>query len=188
MRCGPKLLLPVMILAVAGFVFAQSRTYNLGTSPPPEEIRALDHVVGPSGKELPAGRGTAKEGAKLFAERCQACHGPDGAGGGMAARLVATTPANAPNAKFTQKSATSYYPYATIAWDYINRAMPANKPGSLSPDEVYSVTAFLLFKNGIIQENDVMDAKSLPKVQMPNRNGFVPAVPVWPAPPKPSWY
>ena len=108
----------------------------------------------------------------------------------MAGRLVASTPANGQNGPvtFTQKSATNYYPYATIAWDYINRAMPANKPGSLSADEVYAVTAFLLFKNGIIQESDVMDAKSLPKVQMPNRNGFVPAVPVWPAPPKPSWY
>ena len=101
----------------------------------------------------------------------------------MAARLVASSPGT-----FTQKSATNYYPYATIAWDFINRAMPANKPGSLSADEVYAVTAFLLFKNGIIQESDAMDAKSLPKVQMPNRNGFVPAVPVWPAPPKPSWY
>ena len=65
--------------------------------------------------------------------------------------------------------------------------MPGNKPGSLTPDEVYSVTAFLLFKNGIIKEDDVMDAKSLPAVPMPNRNGFVPAQP-WPAPAKPSWY
>ena len=106
----------------------------------------------------------------------------------MASRLVASTPASAQNFKATEKSAISYYPYATIAWDYINRAMPANKPGSLSPDEVYAATAYLLFRNGIIQESDVMDAKSLPKVQMPNRNGFVPAVPVYPAPAKPSWY
>ena len=108
----------------------------------------------------------------------------------MASRLVASTPANAQKGSFkpTEKSATSYYPYATIAWDYINRAMPANKPGSLTPDEVYSLTAYLLFRNGIIQESDVMDAKSLPKVQMPNRNGFVPATPVFPPAPKPSWY
>jgi cytochrome c len=91
--------------------------------------------------------------------------------------------------KDTEKSATSYYPYPTIPWDYINRAMPANKPGSLAPDEVYALVAFLFYRNGIIQESDVMDAKSLPKVQMPNRNGFVPAVPVWPPnPKKPSWY
>jgi len=179
-----------MMLAAAGTGLAQSRTYNLGTSASQEEIRALDHVVGPSGKELPPGSGTAKEGAKIFAERCAACHGPNGTGGGMASRLVASTAANAQNGPFkaTEKSAISYYPYATIAWDYINRAMPASKPGSLSPDEVYAVTAYLLFRNGIIQESDALDAKSLSKIHMPNRNGFVPAVPVWPAPPKPSWY
>jgi len=187
MRCSRKVLVPVMILAACAPGLAQ-RTYNLGSAPSPEEIKALDHVVGPAGKELPPGSGTAKEGATLFAQRCAACHGPNGNGGGLASRLVASTPANAQKGPFTEKSATSYYPYATIAWDYINRAMPANKPGSLTPDEVYAVTAYLLFRNGIIQESDVMDAKSLPKVQMPNRNGFVPAVPVWPAPPKPSWY
>ena len=73
--------------------------------------------------------------------------------------------------------------------DYINRAMPANKPGSLTPDEVYAVVAFLFYRNGIIQESDVLDAKSLPKIEMPNRNGFVPAVPVSPPDPKkPSWF
>jgi cytochrome c len=174
----------MIILAAAGSGLAQSRTYNLGTSANPEEIQALDHVVGPSGKELPPGSGTAQEGAKVFAQRCAACHGPAAAGGGAGPRLVASSP----KGPFTEKSATNYYPYATIAWDYINRSMPANKPGSLSADEVYAVTAFLLFRNGIIQETEAMDAKSLPKVQMPNRNGFVPAVPVWPAPPKPSWY
>ena len=82
--------------------------------------------------------------------------------------------------KAMEKSTVSYYPYATIAWDYINRAMPVPKPGSLTQDEVYALVAFLLYRNGIIQESDVMDAKSLPKVEMPNRNGFVPAVPVYP--------
>jgi len=188
MRCSlPRLFVALLMVAACVSGLAQ-RPYNLGSAPPPEEIKALDHVVGPAGKELPPGSGTAKEGATLFAQRCAACHGPNGTGGGMASRLVAGTPANAQNFKATEKSAISYYPYATIAWDYINRAMPANKPGSLSPDEVYALTAYLLFRNGIIQESDVMDAKSLPKVQMPNRNGFVPAVPVWPAPPKPSWY
>lgn len=190
MRCSiHRLFLALLILDACVPGLAQ-RTYNLGSTPPPEEIKDLDHVVGPAGKELPPGSGTAKEGAPLFAQRCAGCHGPNGTGGGMASRLVASTPANAQEGSFkpTEKSATSYYPYATIAWDYINRAMPANKPGSLSPDEVYALTAYLLFRNGIIQESTVMDAKSLPKVQMPNRNGFVPAVPVWPAAPKPSWY
>jgi S-disulfanyl-L-cysteine oxidoreductase SoxD len=109
----------------------------------------------------------------------------------MASRLVASPAANAQNGPFkaTEKSAISYYPYATIAWDYINRAMPANKPGSLMPDEVYSLVAFLYYRNGIIEENVVLDAKSLPKVEMPNKDGFVPAKPVWPPDPKkPSWY
>jgi len=183
MRCGHKLLLPVMLVA-AGAGFAQSRTYNIGTAATPEEVRAADHVVGPAGKELPAGSGTAKGGATIFGQRCAGCHGSNGAGSAAGPRLVAAS-AKGP---FIEKSATNYYPYATIAWDYINRSMPANKPGSLSADEVYAVTAFLLFKNGIIQESDVMDAKSLPQVQMPNRNGFVPAAPAWPAPAKPSWY
>jgi hypothetical protein len=79
------------------------------------------------------------------------------------------------------KDSVAYYPYATIAWDNINRAMPVPKPGSLPHDEVYALVAFLLYRNGIIQETDVMDAQSPPKVQMPNRNGFVPAKPVYPA-------
>ena len=179
-----------MILAACVTGLAQSRTYNVGSAPPPEELRAMDVMVGPSGKELPPGSGTAKEGATLFAQRCAACHGPNGTGGGMAGRLVPSTAASAQDGpvKFAEKSNTSYYPYATIAWDFINRSMPANKPGSLSANEVYSVTAYLLFRNGIIKESDVLDAKSLPKVQMPNRNGFIPAVPVWPAAAKPSWY
>jgi len=113
-----------------------------------------------------------------------------GSGGVAVQRLVLGSPGNPHRGPFkdTEKSAVSYYPYPTIAWDYIHRAMPANKPGSLTPDEVYSLTAYLLFRNGIIQESDVMDAKSLPKVQMPNRNGFVPATPVFPPAPKPSWY
>jgi mono/diheme cytochrome c family protein len=185
MRCSlPRLFVPLMIVTACMPGLAQ-RVYNLGSPPPPEELKALDHVVGPAGKELPPGSGTAKEGATLFAQRCVACHGQNGQGGALGARLVASDPKSG---KFTEKSATNYYPYATIAWDYINRSMPANKPGSLSPDEVYALTAYLLFRNGIIQESDTMDAKSLPKVQMPNRNGFVPAAPVFPPAPKPSWY
>ena len=190
MRCSLNFLLPVTILAACAAGRAQSRPYNLGTPASQDEIRALDFMVGPEGKELPPGSGTAKEGAKIFAQRCMACHGPNGQGGGMANRLVIGSPTSPHQGpfKFNEKSATSYYPYATIAWDYINRAMPADKPGSLSPSEVYAVTAFLLYRNGIIQESDVLDAKSLPKIQMPNRDGFVPAKPVWPAPPKPSWW
>jgi S-disulfanyl-L-cysteine oxidoreductase SoxD len=147
-------------------------------------------AVPSEGKELPLGHGTAKEGAEIFAKKCALCHGKDGQGGAVQ-RLVSGNPGNPHRGPFkdTEKSATSYYPYPTIAWDYINRAMPANKPGSLTPDEVYALVAFLFYRNGIIQENDVLDAKTLPKIEMPNRDGFVPAKPVWPPnPKKPSWY
>ena len=190
MRCSLNLLVPVMILAASVAGPAQSRPYNLGTPLSQEEIRGFDFMVGPEGKELPPGRGTAKEGAEIFAKRCALCHGRNGEGG-SAQRLVLGSPGIPHRSPFkdTEKSATSYYPYPTIAWDYINRAMPANKPGSLTPDEVYAVVAFLFYRNGIIQESDVLDAQSLPKIEMPNRNGFVPAVPVWPPDPKkPSWF
>jgi S-disulfanyl-L-cysteine oxidoreductase SoxD len=190
MRCFLNLLVAVAILAAAVVGLAQSRPYNLGTPLSQDEIRSFDFMVGPEGKELPPGRGTAKEGSEIFAKRCALCHGRNGEGG-SAQRLVLGSPGNPHRGSFkdTEKSATSYYPYPTIAWDYINRAMPANKPGSLTPDEVYALVAFLFYRNGIIQETDVLDARSLPKIEMPNRNGFVPAVPVWPPDPKkPSWF
>ena len=187
-----RLLGSVSLLALASLTaFGQSRAYSsLGAPLSQEEIKSFDFIVGPEGKELPPGKGTVKEGAEVYAKRCAACHGPNGQGGAVQ-HLVLGSPGNPKLAPFkdTEKSAISYYPYPTIAWDYINRAMPANKPGSLTPDEVYAVVAFLYYRNGIIQETDVLDAKTLPKVEMPNRNGFVPAKPVWPPnPKKPSWY
>jgi mono/diheme cytochrome c family protein len=189
MRCTLNLLVPVIILAAPAAGLAQSPTYNVGTPLSQEEIRGFDFMLGPEGKELPPGRGTAKEGAAVFAKRCAVCHGPNGEGG-VVRRLVIGSPGHPHQAPFkdTEKDGPSYYPYPTIAWDYINRAMPASKPGSLTSDEVYAVVAFLYYRNGIIQENDVLDAKTLPKVEMPNRHGFVPEVPVYPPEKKPSWY
>ena len=189
MRCSHKFLVPVMILAGSVAGLAQSRLYNMGTPASPEEISKLGLIVGPEGKELPPGSGTAKEGAEIFAKQCAACHGRNGEGG-AAQQLVLGSPGNPHKGTFKDKERTpiSYWAYATTVWDYINRAMPVPKPGSLTHDEVYAVVAFLLYRNGIIQETDVMDAKSLPKVEMPNRNGFVPAVPVYPPEPKPSWW
>jgi len=189
MRCSLNLLVSVMILAASGAALAQSPTYNVGTPLSQEEIRDFDFMLGPEGKELPPGRGTAKEGAAVFAKRCEVCHGQNGERG-VLRRLVLGSPGKPYRGPFKaeERDSVAYYPYATIAWDYINRAMPVPKPGSLTHDEVYAVVAFLLYRNGIIQENDVMDAKSLPKVEMPNRNGFVPAVPVYPPEPKPSWW
>jgi S-disulfanyl-L-cysteine oxidoreductase SoxD len=154
-------------------------TIDLGRSARAEEIQKWDIAVGPDGENLPTGRGTAKDGAAIFGRKCAACHGPNGEGAsekalvGGKGTLATLSP---------RKTVGSYWPFAPIVWDYINRAMPRFQEGSLTPDEVYSVTAFLLFKNGIIGENDVMDAKSLPKVQMPNHNGFLPSKPQWPVP------
>src|SRR5437660_5425839 len=150
MRCSLDLLVPVMILAAPVAGLAQSRTYNLGTPLSQEEIRGFDFMVGPEGKELPPGRGTAKEGAEIFAKKCAVCHGRNGEGGAVQ-RLVLGSPGNPKRGPFkdTEKSAVSYYPYPTIAWDYINRAMPANKPASLTPDQVYSLVSFRYYLSAI---------------------------------------
>src|ERR1019366_6843772 len=123
--------------------------------------------------ELPAGNGTAKDGAKIYAEKCAACHGPSGEGSQMGNRLVGGQ--GTLTSADPVKTIGSYWAFATTVYDYINRAMPKGQGGSLTPNEVYAVTAFILYRNNIIKESDVMDAKSLPKVQMPNRNGFIPA-------------
>lgn len=158
-----SLLAPVLTLASCVVALAQSPTYGLGRTPSEKEILAWDIAVGPEGKELPAGSGIAKEGEALYARKCAACHGPTGTEG-KAPRLMGSQGRNV----------GSYWPFATSIWDYINRAMPIYQEGSLNADEVYALTAFLLFKNGIIQESDAMDAESLPKIQMPNRNGYQP--------------
>jgi len=156
---------------------AQSPNYGVGRTPTAEEVRGYDTSVGPEGKELPPGRGTAREGASIFAQRCAACHGATGTEGpndrlvGGQGTLAGDRPV---------RTVGSYWPYATTVWDYVNRAMPLNNPGSLTPNEVYALTAFILFRNGIVQETEVIDRGSLPKVRMPNRDGFTPdARPDW---------
>jgi len=189
MRCSLSSLVAVMILASPAAGLAQSPKFNVGTPLSQDEIRSFDFMIGPEGKELPPGRGSAKDGAAIFAKRCEVCHGKNGEQG-VLRRLVLGSPGKPFRGPFKaeERDSVAYYPYATIAWDYINRAMPVPKPGSLTHDEVYALVAFLLYRNGIIQETDVLDAKTLPKVEMPNRNGFVPAVPVYPPEPKPSWW
>ena len=190
MRCTSlSLIASVMILAAPATGLAQSPRHNVGTPLSQEEIKSFDFMIGPAGQALPAGHGTAKEGAVIFARRCEVCHGQNGERG-VLRRLTIGKPGAPYRGLYGagEKDSVSYYPYATIAWDYINRAMPVPKPGSLTHDEVYALTAFLLYRNGIIGENDVMDEKTLPKVEMPNRHGFVPEVPVYPPEKKPSWF
>jgi len=188
MRCSLKFLVPLMLLVAPAAGQTPSK-FNVGTPVTPEEIKSFDFLIGPQGQGLPAGSGTAKDGAVIYAKRCEVCHGQNGERG-VLRRLALGKPGQPRQGPFKaeERDSVAYYPYATIAWDYINRAMPVPKPGSLTHQEVYALTAFLLYRNGIIGETDVMDAQTLPKVQMPNRNGFVPAVPVYPPEKKPNWW
>ena len=142
---------------------------GLGRSPSAAEIAAWDVAIGPTGGELPAGQGTAREGANIFLEKCAACHGESGREGpddvlvGGHGSLATATPL---------QTVGSFWPYATTLYDYVSRAMPFWAPGSLISDEVYALTAFILHLNGIVAEDQVIDAHSLPQIQMPNRNGF----------------
>ncbi len=165
------------ILLSAATAFAQTPDYkNVGRTPTKQEIQAWDISVAPDGKGLPPGQGTGKEGTAIFAAKCAECHGTDGGGGKIGPRLVGT---KADTESLTTlkpvRTVGGYWPFATTVWDYINRGMPRNHGGTLTPNEAYCVTAFILWKSGIIQESDVLNEKTLPKVQMPNRNGFVPA-------------
>ena len=187
MRLRSLLLVVVVpVLLFCNASSAQSPTFGLGKTPTPEEIRAWDIAISPTGKELPTGSGSAKEGAPLYAQKCASCHGATGSGG-RAPQLIRSesTPAPAPGKEPPCLSPCIrganvmgiHSPYATTIWDYINRGMPFAKEGSLKPDEVYALTAFLLFKNGVIPEDQVVDAQSLPQIKMPNREGYV--LPEW---------
>jgi hypothetical protein len=178
---SPKLLLfSTVILGISQIAPAQSPTYGVGRSPTPEEIRAWDISISPTGKELPDGHGTAKEGAALYVQKgCAGCHGANGSSGGHAPTLIKSKDAKpaasamclAPCVNDANTIAV-HSPFATVIWDYINRGMPLGDEGSLSANEVYALTAFLLFKNDVIKEDEVMDRQSLPKVKMPNHDGF----------------
>jgi S-disulfanyl-L-cysteine oxidoreductase SoxD len=167
MRCHSRGLTPMLVLCASVTALAQGPTYRLGTAVSQEEIKARDTAVSPAGKELPAGRGGVKEGATVYAQKCLACHGPDGTGTKLHRGLIPLG-----NSK-PVKIQGSLVPYATTVWDFINRAMPTTKPGSLTPDEVYAVTAYVLFLNDVIEENTVLDATTLPQVKMPNRDNFL---------------
>jgi S-disulfanyl-L-cysteine oxidoreductase SoxD len=159
----------IVLVGVAA-VAAQSQKYGVGQPPTAEQIRNLGASIAPDGSGLPDGSGTPAAGRGVFVAWCANCHGEKGEGGigpplvGGQGTLRTAKPL---------KTVGSYWPYATTVWDYVNRAMPFNQPGLLKPPEVYAVTAYILNVNGIIGNNQAMDAKSLPKVKMPNRDGFV---------------
>lgn len=150
--------------------------FGFGRPASPDEIKAWDIAISPDGTGLPAGSGTAAQGAVLYRQKCARCHGPTGTEG-PAERLVGREPRQGfPFGKDPALARTvgNYWPYATTLYDYINRAMPLNAPGSLSPDEVYRAVAFLLWRNDIIPDTTVVNAQTLPRVVMPAHDRFVP--------------
>jgi mono/diheme cytochrome c family protein len=162
--------LSVMVVAGAAMLTAQSPKFGVGRPPTPEQIRDLGAAIAPDGTGLPEGSGTVAAGREVFAAKCSRCHGEKAAGGvgpvlvGGQGTLATARPL---------KTVGSFWPYATTVWDYVNRAMPFDQPGQLKPPEVYAVVAYLLNLNGIVGEDQVLDAKSLPKIKMPNRDGFI---------------
>jgi cytochrome c len=162
----------VAIAAIASACFA-------ATPPPPkfgkpasaDEIARVDISIPPDGKGLPAGSGSVAQGAQVFAQKCAVCHGANAEGTPSGDRLVGGVGSlGSPN---PVKTVNSYWPYATTVFDYIRRAMPITNPQSLQNDEVYAVVAYILSFDNVVPKDAVMDANSLPKVQMPNRAGFV---------------
>jgi S-disulfanyl-L-cysteine oxidoreductase SoxD len=173
MRFHFRLLLPIAALAAGITAAAQTPDYkNVGRAPTAQEIQAMDIAIGTDGKELPPGGGNAKTGAVLFAQKCAACHGESQEGSTQAPALVGGK--GTLTSLHPKMTAGSYWPFATTIFDYIRRAMPRYQEGSLKVDEVYSLTAFILYRNDIIKEQDVIDATTLPKIRMPNRDGFIP--------------
>lgn len=159
-----------LLLIASVTVSAQSPRYGVGRPPTPEEIRALGSAIAPDGAGLPPGSGTVAQGRTLFGAKCARCHGPTG-DGDVGPRLVGGQGTLATPRPL--KTVGSFWPYATTLWDYVNRAMPFDRPGLLEPSEVYAAVAFVLNLNGIVGEDVVMNASTLPTVRMPNRDGFV---------------
>ncbi len=154
----------------AGTAATPTRGPNLGATPSAAMLTAMDISIPPSGAGLPAGSGTVAQGQTVYDAKCQTCHGPKGVGkpadplvGGIGS-LASGKPL---------RTVGSYWPYATTLFDYVRRAMPTNAPMTLTNDEVYATSAYVLFLNGIVKEDAVMNAQSLPQVKMPNRDGFI---------------
>jgi cytochrome c len=161
--------LPAAALALA--LVSPVLAYDFGRPATPDEIALWDIDVRPDGKGLPPGSGTAAQGKQIFSENCAVCHGENGVGG-IKDRLVGghgTLASNAP-----VKTVGSFWPYATTLFDYVHRAMPYQAPGSLSNDDTYAVAAYILSLNGILPADGKLDRDILPKLKMPNRNGFIP--------------
>jgi len=143
---------------------------GLGRPPTADEVKVADIDVLPDGRGLPPGSGTAERGRDLYARRCTACHGASGKEGPADILVGGNGSLATPR---PLKTVGSFWPYATTLWDYINRSMPYDRPGTLTADEVYAVTAFVLHLNGIVGAGETLTQETLPRVRMPNRDGFI---------------
>lgn len=171
------LLLGILILGAGVSSRAQEAGYGapigLGTAADPatEGAFVIHPAIPPSGRNLPEGSGTVQEGARVYAEKCAQCHGPSGKEGPFDELVGPGQPVYGPQAV---RTIGNYWPYATTIYDYVKRATPADRPGSLHPSEVYAVTAWLLNQNGILPSDAVLNRETLPRVRMPGRDRFVP--------------
>jgi mono/diheme cytochrome c family protein len=156
-------------LIIAGST-AQETSPSLGIPVTQSQIETFDMIIGPNGEGLPAGTGNALQGEQVFRARCQSCHGADGEGLSGATRLVGgSMQSEGP----PLRTVGSYWPHATTVYDFIRRAMPADAPKSLSDIEVYQVTAYVLFLNGIVERDQILNRENLADIVMPNADGFV---------------
>ena len=148
--------------------------YEIGKTPTAAEIERIDIDVMPDGRGLPGGSGTAKAGQALYDSSCSHCHGPAGRGGphGSLAGAPRYSPNEFADDKSLERTVGNYWPYATSLFDYIRRAMPFDNPGSLDSDEVYDLTAYILYLNGLLDESTVIDRDTLPRVEMPAKPYF----------------
>lgn len=158
------------LLFVCNMGLAQAQTYGIGTTPTQAELKALDTLIDPKGTLLPEGQGTVAEGATLFAQRCAMCHGPNGEGTSSPAGSAPQIVAKDKNSDDAMRGGKYYF--ATTVWAYIYRAMPMHQERTLTVDQAYALTAFLLYRNNIIGEKEVMNNKTLPQVKMPNQDNW----------------
>ena len=172
MRSSTLSLFVISFFAILS-VRAQGPTYGMGRTATDDEIKLIGVSAGPDGTGLPPGIGTAAKGAETYARRCAGCHGPKLEGTSSGPELVGGQ--GTLSSARPVRTVGSFWPYAPPIFDYIKRAMPVGAGGSLSDDEAYALTALILARNGLIAEDAVVNAQSLPKVKMPNRHGFIPA-------------
>src|SRR5215470_3594662 len=165
----PKVQIVVVVLALASTP-ALAEGPGLGKLIDQAEIAAWDISILPDGTGLPSGSGTSAEGARIFAQKCAMCHGENGKGGPFPA-VVGGRPLT--DGIDTVKTVANFWGYSTTLFDFIRRAMPWQQPRTLTNDEVYALTAYILALNKIIDESEAMNAQTLPKVRMPNRDGFI---------------